>query len=518
MHLPAGAGAGAASCSEEASDKMAAGGGEGGGVEGALEGGGGGGGGGELWWTERVMCEVQAEHSGELVPTGSPYLLCSALPAHWRSNKTLPVAFKVVALVDVMDGTLVTVRAGNDENCCAELRNCTAVMKNQVAKFNDLRFVGRSGRGKSFSITITVGTTPPQVATYNKAIKVTVDGPREPRSKTHANQPGSGIGSGSEGSSCWGGSSYGSSVNYPMYLPPSGAAGITPPGGSASPAPFPALPASYAPAAEGPVTSDTSAMDSGLGAHHSLPPVLGEHNSNSIVNQSSDYLFLGDSRMKSESLDVLSLSGGGGGGSSCPTPGRPPSDPSFAPPPSMGRYAEPAPAAAPAPNGATTPYHATHLAPVPTGPVNPTTYGFAPQHGYASNHPGYHHHYGGGGGGGLPAGPASNVYLGSPVVQTPLIYPHLYPTNATHMHGGEGKAEQYGQNHLAQQQQPEASSQELGLEGIRAGDAVGPVLHGQMTPPDDPRQQSQQGGPEADSRYPGSNDRQHTDPSVWRPY
>nr|CAH7746680.1 unnamed protein product [Callosobruchus chinensis] len=57
-------------------------------------------------------------------------------------------------------------------------------MKNQVAKFNDLRFVGRSGRGKSFSITITIATNPPQVATYNKAIKVTVDGPREPRSKT----------------------------------------------------------------------------------------------------------------------------------------------------------------------------------------------------------------------------------------------------------------------------------------------------------------------------------------------
>jgi runt-related transcription factor len=41
------------------------------------------------------------------------------------------------------------VRAGNDENYCAELRNCTAVMKNQVAKFNDLRFVGRSGRGEA---------------------------------------------------------------------------------------------------------------------------------------------------------------------------------------------------------------------------------------------------------------------------------------------------------------------------------------------------------------------------------
>lgn len=82
------------------------------------------------------------------VRTGSPYILCSALPNHWRSNKTLPVAFKVVALTDVGDGTIVTIRAGNDDNWCGELRNCTAVMKNQVAKFNDLRFVGRSGRGK----------------------------------------------------------------------------------------------------------------------------------------------------------------------------------------------------------------------------------------------------------------------------------------------------------------------------------------------------------------------------------
>nr|XP_022903487.1 runt-related transcription factor 1-like isoform X1 [Onthophagus taurus] len=139
----------------------------------------------ELWWTERLIQEKQTEFPGELVRTGSPFFLCSALPSHWRSNKTLPVAFKVVALGDIGDGTQVTVRAGNDENCCAELRNCTAYMKNQVAKFNDLRFVGRSGRGKSFSITITVSTDPPQVATYNKAIKVTVDGPREPRSKSN---------------------------------------------------------------------------------------------------------------------------------------------------------------------------------------------------------------------------------------------------------------------------------------------------------------------------------------------
>jgi runt-related transcription factor len=74
--------------------------------------------------------------------------MCSGLPGHWRSNKTLPVAFKVVAISgDVADGTIVTVRAGNDENYHAELRNYSAPMKNQVAKFNDLRFVGRSGRG-----------------------------------------------------------------------------------------------------------------------------------------------------------------------------------------------------------------------------------------------------------------------------------------------------------------------------------------------------------------------------------
>lgn len=38
--------------------------------------------------------------------------------------------------------------------------------------------------GKSFTLTITVSTNPPMITTYSKAIKVTVDGPREPRSKT----------------------------------------------------------------------------------------------------------------------------------------------------------------------------------------------------------------------------------------------------------------------------------------------------------------------------------------------
>ncbi len=37
--------------------------------------------------------------------------------------------------------------------------------------------------GKMLTVTITILTEPAQYATYTHAIKVTVDGPREPRSK-----------------------------------------------------------------------------------------------------------------------------------------------------------------------------------------------------------------------------------------------------------------------------------------------------------------------------------------------
>lgn len=42
-----------------------------------------------------MLQETLQEYHGELVPTGSPTVLCSALPTHWRSNKSLPIAFKV---------------------------------------------------------------------------------------------------------------------------------------------------------------------------------------------------------------------------------------------------------------------------------------------------------------------------------------------------------------------------------------------------------------------------------------
>ncbi|XP_075680157.1 uncharacterized protein LOC113797226 isoform X2 [Dermatophagoides pteronyssinus] len=129
-----------------------------------------------------------------LIRTGAPNILCTELPTHWRLNKSLPYTFKVIILSDcnglqVKDGTIVQVKAGNEENCFGEIRNGMAVTKNGVAKFHDLRFVARSGRGKHFSLTILVQTKPMLVALYHKAIKVTVDGPREPRSKLSMTMP-----------------------------------------------------------------------------------------------------------------------------------------------------------------------------------------------------------------------------------------------------------------------------------------------------------------------------------------
>ncbi len=44
-------------------------------------------------------------------------------------------------LQEVPDGTIVTVKCGNDDNYSGEVRNHTAIMKNQMAKFSDLRSV-----------------------------------------------------------------------------------------------------------------------------------------------------------------------------------------------------------------------------------------------------------------------------------------------------------------------------------------------------------------------------------------
>uniref|UniRef100_A0A914LPI5 Runt domain-containing protein n=1 Tax=Meloidogyne incognita TaxID=6306 RepID=A0A914LPI5_MELIC len=59
-----------------------------------------------------------------------------------------------------LTGTRVYVSAGNDENFCADVKNNTAEFTGQMARFSDLRFVGKSGRGKNFNLSITIFTIP----------------------------------------------------------------------------------------------------------------------------------------------------------------------------------------------------------------------------------------------------------------------------------------------------------------------------------------------------------------------
>ncbi|XP_029655281.1 segmentation protein Runt-like [Octopus sinensis] len=124
------------------------------------------------------------ETNEKLTCIGSTAFQCTVLPQHWRSNKSLPTPFKIMTgTTNIENGIKVSVAAGNEDYPSAELRNSTAIVKNGVAKFNDLRFIGRSGRGKMFNLTVTVFTLPPHILIYQKAIKITVDGPRDPRTK-----------------------------------------------------------------------------------------------------------------------------------------------------------------------------------------------------------------------------------------------------------------------------------------------------------------------------------------------
>ncbi|EFO84633.1 hypothetical protein GCK72_001002 [Caenorhabditis remanei] len=129
----------------------------------------------------RNFIEQQPVPAKTLEKSSSPNILYTALPKHWRSNKSFQEPFYVVLLTPVPDNTEVSIWAGNDEKPCEEVRNEKAKVHRQVAKFNDLRFVGRSGRGRKFHLTIVIHSSPMMVATVKNVIKVTVDGPRDAR-------------------------------------------------------------------------------------------------------------------------------------------------------------------------------------------------------------------------------------------------------------------------------------------------------------------------------------------------
>lgn len=111
----------------------------------------------------------------------NPYFQCSSLPNHWRKNKSLKFILRAKDHVEIKANTRVVLLAGNDYNPSAILKNNISWFRSGQAEFNDLRFLSASGRGKKFTLSVIIETTPPQQCTYRRAIKITVDGPRKKR-------------------------------------------------------------------------------------------------------------------------------------------------------------------------------------------------------------------------------------------------------------------------------------------------------------------------------------------------
>jgi hypothetical protein len=77
----------------------------------------------------------------------NPYFQCSSLPSHWRKNKSLRFILRTKNQIEIKPNTRVVILAGNDYNPCATLKNNISWFRGNQAEFNDLRFLGASGRG-----------------------------------------------------------------------------------------------------------------------------------------------------------------------------------------------------------------------------------------------------------------------------------------------------------------------------------------------------------------------------------
>lgn len=59
----------------------------------------------------------------------------------------MPTPFIVLSLYPIPDGTKISIAAGSEENNTADVKNNVSEFNAQMARFSDLRFVGKSGRG-----------------------------------------------------------------------------------------------------------------------------------------------------------------------------------------------------------------------------------------------------------------------------------------------------------------------------------------------------------------------------------
>ncbi|KAF4525741.1 hypothetical protein B566_EDAN002001 [Ephemera danica] len=228
-----------------------------------------------------------------------------------------------------------------------------------------------------------------------------------------------------------------------------------------------------------------------------LPSVLSDHGSSGI---NSEYVFPSDTRVKSD-MDVLTLGPSNQQSVHPSQQHRGPSDPYS--PIIMTRYSEPMS------NNGGYMHSGTSPTSSPTmlhhsSSTNNSSYMMGMHNNYSST-PSHHSYYPGSGT--CSTGSPSTTYLGPPMVQATLLYPHLYNQNQIHLHlhGDSNKSEVYPTTPPHDEVTIVTSTSNITISGSRAIETQPPPHVDEGATPD-----------AHDARYSVS-DRQ-TDPSVWRPY
>ncbi len=80
------------------------------------------------------------------------YQFCFSSFSHWRKNKSLRFILRTKNEIEIKSNTRVVILAGNDYNPSATLKNNISWFRGNQAEFNDLRFLGVSGRGLNKNI------------------------------------------------------------------------------------------------------------------------------------------------------------------------------------------------------------------------------------------------------------------------------------------------------------------------------------------------------------------------------
>lgn len=90
-----------------------------------------------------IIAQVKTRNSFTFIRTSC----LSSLYSHWRKNKSLRFILRTKPKIEIPTNTRVVILAGNENNPCASLKNNIGCFRGGQAEFNDLRFLGVSGRG-----------------------------------------------------------------------------------------------------------------------------------------------------------------------------------------------------------------------------------------------------------------------------------------------------------------------------------------------------------------------------------